>query len=254
MNEISFGKSRKILLPILLGLMIIFFLKLCSIKISFWILIVLLIATLLVIKPILVPKTSSPTSKLPPLKTTFWILFFVAVAVAIIFVIISLWPSSTQEVCVKDGYLVEDQFGVRWICGDVEFKKVDITTKSPNYIFSILGLGKETASITVAFEEAGLQKCEFSFTAKNSEEIQFGASARGVVYAYVNGINLREAKKIPEMNFFTDGQKYNVTVRIEAPYTCECWKSTRFYQRGSKIVDRNDLLNRNMIGLIKFDF
>ncbi|MCK4524946.1 MAG: hypothetical protein KAU07_00715 [Candidatus Andersenbacteria bacterium] len=49
MDEISFGKARIILLPVLLGLVIIFFLKIFSIKISFWICAVLFIAVLIIV-------------------------------------------------------------------------------------------------------------------------------------------------------------------------------------------------------------
>ena len=49
MDEISFGKARIILLPVLLGLIIMFFLKTFSIKISFWIWIALFVAILIIV-------------------------------------------------------------------------------------------------------------------------------------------------------------------------------------------------------------
>jgi len=180
------------------------------------------------------------------------------VIIIVILLILAILPDSRQETNLEDGCLVKDQFGAKWICGDVEFEKIDITTKSPRYRFSILGLGEKEAKVTVTFEEDGLQKCEFSFTAGNSEEILFGAGASGIVYAFVNGRDLEtEAEieeRIPKMFFHTDGQAYNVTVRIETGKSCEAWKCSRFYKRNSEVVDRNDLLNLNMIGLIKFDF
>lgn len=255
-DEISLGKARIVLLPVILGLVMIFFLKLFSIKISFLIWVILLVVIFLISLLLTMKSKVSLTSKLSTtsIKTIFWFLFAIVVIVTITFAIISLWPDSRQEVCLNHGYLVKDEYDNKWICGNVEFKKVGITTKSPDYRFSILGLGEREAKVTVTFEEGGLQRREFSFTAGNSEEIQFGAGASGIVYAFVNGIDLQEAGEVPKMNFYTDGQKYNVTVRIETGKSCEAWKCSRFYKRNSEVVDRNDLLGLNMVGLIKFDF
>lgn len=252
-DEISLGKAKMILLPIILGLVIIFFLKLFSIKVSLLVWVILLIVIFFVSLLLSMKSKVSLTSKFPTtsLKTILWMVAILAAIILIILLILAIFPDSRQEIYLKDGCLVEDEFGARWICGNVEFKKIGITTESPDYRFSILGLGEKSADITVTFEDE-FQKREFSFTAGNSEEIQFGAN--GVVYAFVNGVDLQEADEIPKMNFFTDGQEYNVTVRIETGKSCEIWKCSRFYQRGSKVVKRNDLLDQNMIGLIKFDF
>ena len=91
-NEISFGKARIILLPILLGLVIIFFLKLFSIKIfsSFWILAILAVVTIITFFVVLSRKSetsalSSLTAKLPLLKKAVgWTVVAVALVVLVI--------------------------------------------------------------------------------------------------------------------------------------------------------------------------
>ena len=75
MDEIFFGKARIILLPVLLGLVAIFFLKIFSIKISFWIalfVVVLIIAIIWMVFSRTATQTSSTTSTTKTEITSLW--------------------------------------------------------------------------------------------------------------------------------------------------------------------------------------
>ena len=242
MDEISLGKTRIILLPVLLGLIIIFFLKIFSIEFSLLLWIILLIAIflislLLLMRSRVISGTSSPISKLPPnsiLKTVAWIV----VVLVIIFFITSLTQSdSRQEISFENGgSLIEDEFGVPWICGTVLFKNIDITTETPDYGLYLLGI-PEGKSVNVTFTlKDGTQKCEITFTVHSSPDelsgarVSFGAADKsildhenlyeGLMYAYINGVSLLSEDKIPTKYFVTDGQKYNATLKIETG-TCK---------------------------------
>lgn len=241
MDEISLGKTRIILLPVLLGLIIIFFLKIFSIEFSLLLWIILLIAIflislLLLMRSRVISGTFSPISKLPLssiLKTVAWIV----VVLVIIFFITLLTPDSRHEICFENGgSLIEDEFGVPWICGTVLFKNIDITTETPDYGFYLLGIPEgESVNVTFTLRDK-TQKCEIPFTIDSPPDELSGVRVslgvadesildhenlyEGLVYVYVNGVSLLSEDKIPTRYFVTDGQKYNATLRVETG-TCQ---------------------------------
>jgi len=235
MDEISLGKLRKILLPILLGLIIIFFLKLYSIKFSFWILIVLLMAMLLVIKLILVPDTSSLKSKLPSgIKTILIVMIVISV---IFFVTQQLSKSAnylelrsperfTNNEFNKDyGYsringgqfaIVDGAggFGELYVFKAIEITNTGIVWEHPNFGFSIKGIeGTKGERVKVnVLLESRTGSCPFDFVVGPSagvKDVKFGVGEGDWVWVRENNSPLDIGKKR-----FNTSVSYDLTVDI----------------------------------------
>ena len=194
---------------------------------------------------------SSLTSKVPSSKTILKIVSWIVIVVVIITSAISLWPKSgsRQEVY---GSIEMDEFGAKWICEDVEFRNINMTTENFNYRFYVLGLGRQESVKIILTLEDELQKCEIPFFVRSSDEIagtEVQIIAKDVVYIFVNGVDLIEEDRIPKKYFILDGQKYNATIRIETDRTClYCQKI------GPGNFERTELRRQGRIGLVKFKF
>lgn len=219
MDDIPFGKVRIILLPILLGLIIIFFLKLCSIKISFWILIVLLIAILLASKlPTISLKTILPG--LLMLVVVISILLFILEAGSYIVGLGS--ENFYDDVTMKDyeykgNFVIQDEslkiLGTATIFNSDasdDFLWIPLYWVHPD--FDIFGVGRGTMKITMDNGDQ-IYSEEIHFDKSNSFKIDFGAGARhereDEVYFKVNGISSTINK--PPIYFDTD-RPYSVKV------------------------------------------
>ena len=229
MDEYSFGKTRIILLPILLGLIIIFFLKLCSIKISFWILIVLLIATLFVIKLILVPDTSSLKSKLP---TGIKRILIVMIVIAVIFFGAQQLSKSANyiEIRLPEGFdnneYTKDYGYSRINDGKfaianeklLVFKSIRITNtgllyKDPDFKFSIGGLENGESIKVDVLLESKIGRCSFNFNVNGpsigDKRVIFGVNEHNRVWVKINNSPI----DIP-VNYFDTSGSYDLTVDI----------------------------------------
>jgi len=235
MDEISLGKARIIFIPILLGLIIIFFLKLFSIKISFWILIILLIAMLLVIKPILVPKTSPLTSKLPSIGTTFWVLLVIVILSVAIIWVFDQGPKSrnylenrTQEGFGdnKSRYVInfdskEGQARIEnerlLIFGEVSIINNDVFYPNPNLEFDILVREGKTAFVEIIFRDVDITRevsCNFTVGHHHLwQTVGFGIDSQDQIWAETFG---RDPKnfQISSCSSLNTSKPFNVILKI----------------------------------------
>lgn len=254
MDDIPFGKVRIILLPILLGLIIIFFMKLFSIKISFWILIILLIATLLIIKPILIPKTSSLKSKLPSgIKT----ILIVMIVIVVIFFGAQQLSKSVNYIEIRSPERFENNetykdYGYSRInSGDfviadeklmvyktIRITNTDLLYEYPDFKFSIGGLEHgESIKVDVLLESrTGI--CSFDFNLNGpsigEKRVEFGVNEYDRIWAKISNSPL----DIPEKCFDTS-ISYDLTVditsnKVEDPKT----RQNPCYFKPSFSIDR----------------
>ena len=166
---------------------------------------------------------------------------------------------SRQEIYYEDGSLERDEYEEPWICKDVEWKNIDITTNDPDWGFYLIGIPKGESVNCVFTLEDDTQKCEVSFVVNSPADkisgarVSFGvinsnlckSQDKGLVRVFVNGVYY----EIPTMYFITNGQKYNATLRIETNRPCVVCQKI-----GSVNFKRTELRNQGRIGVIKLDF
>ena len=268
-DEVSLGKAKMVLLPIIFGLVILFFLKLFSIKLPFWIWIVLLIAIVIISLLLSMRSRLALTSHLPSLsfENILWFIVIIVVIATIIFAAsLLLSNDSRQEIYYEDGSLERDEYEEPWICKDVEWKNIDITTNDPDWGFYLIGIPKGESVNCVFTLEDDTQKCEVSFVVNSPADkisgarVSFGvinsnlckSQDKGLVRVFVNGVCLRTESvnnRIPTRFFATNGQKYNATLEIQTNRPCVVCQKI-----GSGNFKRTELINQGKIGVIKLDF
>lgn len=240
MEEISLGRAKIILLPMILGLIIIFFLKLFQIKLPFLILVALLMA-IFSVSLLLSMKSKIFSSKLstPLIKTIIVVLF-----VAVIIVTAISWgkdqgPKSANYFEVRlpeefnDNNTSKD-YGYnrinnknfrgdfvtadekRQVLGGIEITSTDILYEYPTFKFSIgrLEVG-EILTISVLLEsEYGV--CPFSFTVKgltvgeSMKGIKFGVNEHDRIWVKIDNSQI----DVGEYYFDTSTGSYDLTVSI----------------------------------------
>ena len=190
MEEISLGKAKIILLPIILGLIIIFFLKLFHIKLPFLIWVALLMA-IFSVSLLLSMESKIFSSKLstPLIKTTLVVLVVAVIIVMAIswamdqgsrsanYLEIRLPEEFNNDTRSKDygynrinnrdfngDYVIED--GKMQVLGGIRLTNTDLLYEYPTFKFSIGRLeAGEIITVSILLEsEYGI--CPFNFTLK----------------------------------------------------------------------------------------
>ena len=239
-DEISLEKSKIVVLPIIFGLVILFFLKLFSIKVSLLILVVLLIVIFFISLLLSMRSKLSITSKIPTvpsITTILWVLFVTTIVIGIVALVFYQLPRSAnyagnrnQEGFGNNEYhkdyvyhfdIGEGQISVEeerlLVYGTVSIIKTDVSYQNPELEFDILVAEGETAFVEIIFRDVDITtEASLNFTVGHHytwQTIEFGVDSQNQIWAEAFGRDPQNLQK-STCSYINTSKPFNVIVKI----------------------------------------